>query len=925
MKEASFQSKVFTFAIMKSLLNSWFLLSFAALLPLQADPLTRIADDVVKQTAFGEPTTKKDPAPTRYNLWMYQNFMLMEGMDSLGEVTGNESYKNYTSRNIDFFAAYQAKFGDSMTAGPAGTKKWYTKPKEMWQSGMIAAFAERQQTRPDSEFVRGMKILDGLLEKAPAFDDGVLVRKKSKNRGLGLQIDDLYMITPYWCRKAELLNDSKWLDRAIDESLHYFDYLWDKEDKLMHPLWLKKRKGPYGLYWGRGNGWYIMAVTDLLTYIPDDHPKRNEVLEDYRAFIAGIIQRQGKDGHWRQILDRPETYAETSCSGMFTYCILKGVNEKWLDSSFLEAGKKGWQGLLTTVNDQFEITGVCPPSDISEDPSYYLKGRAPKTHDQHGIGPFLLAGAEFLRASKSPKTTDVREKAGGLSASKNDSQPPNEKPNIILIMTDDMGFSDLGCYGGEIATPNLDVLAKSGLRFTQFYNTGRCCPTRASLMTGLYAHQAGMGRLTEDRGPKHPGYRGHLTERCVTLAEVLKTAGYQTFHTGKWHLGSDRQEWWPLSRGFDRSYGCLEGGGFFFKPSSYWGQRRVARDNTVLYDKDTDPPEGWYATDAWTDEGLLFVEQAVKKQEPFFWYLAHNAPHFPLQAKPEDIAKYRGKYKAGWDAVRDKRYKRLLELGLIDESWPLSPRQDGIPAWDKLSEEQKDKQDLRMATYAAMIDCVDQNVGKIIAKLKKLGVYENTLILFLHDNGGCSQGGKMGSNKGKGVCGTAESFAFYGMSWANASNTPFRRYKKWIHEGGIATPLIAHWPDGIDPALHGSLVKASGHVIDVMPTLTELTKASYPETFEGHQILPVEGVSFVPVFQGKTFERNDPLFFEHEGNRGVRRGVWKLVAAKGKPWELYNIEKDRTELKNLADQMPDKVGELSALYEQWSKRCFVGK
>ncbi len=365
------------------------------------DPLTRIADDVVKQTAFGEPITRNDPAITRYNLWMYQNFMLMEGMDALGEVMGNEAYKSYTSRSIDFFAAYQSKFGDSMTAGPAGKEKWYTKPKEMWQSGLIAALAERQQTRPDPEFVRGMKLFDTFLEKVPAFADGVLVRKKSKSRGLGLQIDDLYMIAPYWCRKAELLNEPKWLNRAIDESLHYFDYLWNEDDKLMRPLWLKQRQGPYGLYWGRGNGWYIMAVTDLLTFIPQDHPKREEVLDDYRAFIGGIIARQGENGLWDQILDQPDTYDETSCSGMFTYCILKGVNEGWLKADhFREAGKKGWHGLLTVVNDDFELTGVCPPSDISEDRNYYLQGKAPRIHDQHGIGPFLLAGAGYLKVNK---------------------------------------------------------------------------------------------------------------------------------------------------------------------------------------------------------------------------------------------------------------------------------------------------------------------------------------------------------------------------------------------------------------------------------------------------------------------------------------------------------------------------------------------
>lgn len=502
-----------------------------------------------------------------------------------------------------------------------------------------------------------------------------------------------------------------------------------------------------------------------------------------------------------------------------------------------------------------------------------------------------------------------------------------DKPNIILIMTDDMGFSDLGCYGSEIETPNLDALAESGLRFTQFYNTGRCCPTRASLLTGLYAHQTGLGDMTytKDRGPKHPGYRGRLMECCVTLAEVLKPAGYRTYQTGKWHVGDKKQKWWPLGRGFDHCYSCPEGGGFYFRPADFKDERRVIRDNTVLYDQQNDPPKEWYATDAWTDEGLKLIESAAQDDQPFFWYLAHNAPHFPLQAKPKDIAKYRGKYKAGWDALRQQRYERLRQLGLIDESWPLSPRPNVIPAWKKLSDGEKDKQDLRMATFAAMVDCVYQNVGKIIAKLKELGEFENTLILFLHDNGGCSQGSKLGSNKKEGVCGTADSFAYYGMCWANASNTPFRRYKKWIHEGGIATPLIAHWPSGIDTGLRGTLVNTPAHVIDIMPTLAELGAAKYPGTFKGNEIIPVEGVSLAPAFRGENFHRDEPLFFEHEGNLGMRLGQWKLVAIKGKPWELYSIEKDRTEMNNLANQMPDKVAELSARYAQWSKRCFVEK
>jgi arylsulfatase len=351
----------------------------------------------------------------------------------------------------------------------------------------------------------------------------------------------------------------------------------------------------------------------------------------------------------------------------------------------------------------------------------------------------------------------------------------------------------------------------------------------------------------------------------------------------------------------------------------------VIRGNEVLYNREEDPPEGWYATDAWTDEGLRYVREAVEEKKPFLWYLAHNAPHYPLKAKPEDIARYRGKYKIGWDAIRQQRYERLISLGIIDRNWELSAREEGIPAWDTLSEKEKDEQDLRMATYAAMIDCIDQNVGKIVATLKQLKVYENTLILFLHDNGGCDEGGIMGRNSGNGICGTAESFAQYGACWANVSDTPFRKYKKFIHEGGISSPLIAHWPDGINAGLNGTLVTEPTHLIDLMATCADLAGAVYPESFAGNDIIPREGASLGPIFQGKPFERGAPLFFEHTGNRGVRCGKWKLVAVKGRPWELYDMQADRTELNNMAAAFPEKVKELSTLYDAWADRCFVTK
>jgi arylsulfatase len=505
----------------------------------------------------------------------------------------------------------------------------------------------------------------------------------------------------------------------------------------------------------------------------------------------------------------------------------------------------------------------------------------------------------------------------------------SDSPNIILIMTDDMGFSDLGCYGSEISTPNLNSLAMHGLRFTEFYNSSVCCSTRASLMTGLYPHQAGMGQMTRDLGPGKPGYRGRLTSSCVTIGEVLGSARYQTFQTGKWHLGAEKKEQWPGGRGFDRYYGCPEGGGFYFCPSAFYrGQasniRSIRLDDKVIYNHQIDPPSDWYSTDAWTDEGLKFVRAAVEAKRPFFWYLAYNAPHWPLKAKPQDIAKYRGTYQAGWDKLREQRYRKLIELGMLDKNWKITDRGRGIPAWNSLSEEEKDVQDLRMATYAAAIDCVDQNVGKIIATLKKLGMYENTLILFLHDNGGASEGGRLGSNAGKGECGTVDSFVKYGACWANVSNTPFRKYKQMSHEGGISTPLIAHWPQGISSELEGTLVKSPTNVIDVMATCVEIAKAKYPKSYRGNEILPMEGESLCRLFAGKPWLRKNPIYFAFKNDQAMRHGKWKLVRGDtGGKWELYDMEKDRTETLDLAERRPEKVRGMSTRFDQWAKRCFV--
>ena len=497
----------------------------------------------------------------------------------------------------------------------------------------------------------------------------------------------------------------------------------------------------------------------------------------------------------------------------------------------------------------------------------------------------------------------------------NDKRP--DKPNVIVIMCDDMGFSDIGCYGSEIETPNLDKLAANGLRFTQFYNTARCCPTRASILTGLYSHQAGIGHMTADYG--QPGYIGRLNKKCVTIAETLKPAGYRTFVTGKWHVGAKEKDWWPLQRGFDRFYGVPEGGGFYFKPTA---GRSIVLDNEVIHTKDGSPvPEGWYSTDAWTDHGLEFVEQAVKQKQPFFWYLAHNAPHWPLQATDKDIARYKGKYLKGWDALRAERHRRMIKMGIVTKNWPITPRDSQAPAWDELDDAKKEEMDLKMAIYAAQIDRVDQNIGKLVAKLKELGIFDNTLILFLADNGGCAEGGKFGFDRHKDKpIGTAESHSSYGLAWANASDTPFRRYKHWVHEGGIATPLIAHWPAVIKQ--RGKLTHQPGHVIDIMATCVDVARAEYPSEYKGNKITPMEGRSLVPAFGNKSIERQ-AIYWEHEGNRAVRLGKWKLVSRHPGDWELYDLEADRTELNDLSEKYPEKLEGLKALYKSWAERCGV--
>jgi len=523
--------------------------------------------------------------------------------------------------------------------------------------------------------------------------------------------------------------------------------------------------------------------------------------------------------------------------------------------------------------------------------------------------------------------------------------PRSERPNIIVIMADDMGFSDIGCYGGEVETPRIDALAESGLRFRQFYNTARCCPTRASLLTGLYPHQTGVGHMVDNiylkNGEALPGYSATLNRSCVTFGEALRPAGYTTLLSGKWHVSpavdrdkvtpTDKSDW-PRQRGFDRFWGTIHGAGSFYHPPTLTDENEPIQPET----------DEFYYTTAIGENAIRLIDESPR-DKPFFLYTAFTSPHWPLHAPDEDIAKNEGNYDIGWDELRKRRRARMVEMGIVKDEWGLTERDERVPPWEEA--ENKEWEARRMEVYAAQITVMDRAIGGIVDKLAELGQLENTLILFLADNGGCAETltnpnpeaihiprttldgrpVRLGNHPEE-MPGQADDYQSYGPPWANASNTPFRLYKHWVHEGGISSPLVVHWPKGIDVA--GEWTDQPGHLIDVMATCLDVAGASYPGNYEGNPIIPIEGESLWPIFAGK--DRNghaDGIYWEHEGNRAVRVGNWKLVSKWSPPensrWELYNIDADRTELHDLAEQMPEKVSELSAMWQAWADRVGV--
>lgn len=538
-----------------------------------------------------------------------------------------------------------------------------------------------------------------------------------------------------------------------------------------------------------------------------------------------------------------------------------------------------------------------------------------------------------------------------LGKSKEPVQPEKKdssKPNIIVIVADDLGFSDLGCYGGELNTPNLDQMASKGVRFTQFYNAARCCPSRACLLTGLYPHKAGIGHMTDDYGEE--GYKGHLSEHAVTIAEVLKNSGYNTMMTGKWHVSDnispdgDKSNW-PLQRGFEKFFGTLPGYGSFWDPAAmYSGNTPVKAGNDFYY------------TEVMTDTTVNYIRDAVKADNPFFMYVAYAAPHYPLHAREKYIKKNKGKFDQGWDVLRQKRMELLKSSGMISSQTQLPERDEQSNPWDK--EEYPSWQASRMEVFAAMVEQVDEGIGRIVKTVKELGQESNTLILFLSDNGGSAEGHLNGAIErwgtpwksklipeytldGKKVkagdfpgepLGGAETFGSYGVKWANLSNAPFRRHKSWMHEGGISAPFIAYWPNSIED--EGALRHTPTHLVDLMATFLDVTGAKYPSYRKGLAVHQFQGKSLLPVFDSDTLA-NRALCWEHEGNRAIRKGKWKLVSEypgtwatvrkyenKGR-WELYDMEVDRTETKDLARKYPKLVKQLSDEWSRWAHNNFV--
>jgi arylsulfatase A-like enzyme len=502
---------------------------------------------------------------------------------------------------------------------------------------------------------------------------------------------------------------------------------------------------------------------------------------------------------------------------------------------------------------------------------------------------------------------------GGLSSSIVMAQSDLKKPNIVVLLVDDLGYTDFSCYGGVIPTPNIDKLAERGVRMSQMYNAARSCPTRASLLTGLYPQQAGVGYMTGDLSKEtgSAAYQGFINETSVTMAEVLSNNGYFTSMVGKWHVGHAKGVT-PKKRGFQRALHAAAGGFYFSEDEKavlYLDDNKIKNDDPQL-------PKDWYTTDLWTHMGIQFINEALESKKPFMLYLANNAPHFPLQAPKKEIDAFKGKFSKGWDVLREEIYNRQLKMNLLGKTYPLSKRNPLIPLWKDVDPKQKEISEHTMEIYAATIKIIDDNVGRLVDELKKKGVFDNTIIIILSDNGGNAEGRTVfGTYNGENP-GQVNSNVFVGQAWAEMSNTPFYLYKHHTHEGGISTPCIISYPNGIPANMNGKIVHEPGHLVDIMATLVAASNTNYPEKYRNNQITPMQGVNLLPLWQGKSVKRNEPIFWEHEGNKALRDGKWKLVKEiREKEFQLFDMENDRTEMNDLSKKEPKIFNDMMSKYE----------
>jgi arylsulfatase len=512
------------------------------------------------------------------------------------------------------------------------------------------------------------------------------------------------------------------------------------------------------------------------------------------------------------------------------------------------------------------------------------------------------------------------------------------RPNVILVLVDDMGFGDLGIMGSEIRTPHIDSIATQGVLLSSMYNGARCCPTRAALLTGMYAHRAGIGHMGADLGT--PNYQGYLKDDAATVAELLRSAGYRTLMAGKWHVGRDyysstridpaRVDEWPIGapghptpvqRGFERFFGIVDGVTHYFSPWCIVDGGRCVEVS----------PTDFYFTDAITDRAIGMIEQSVAGEQPFFLYLAHAAPHWPLHAHDEDIARYDGVYARGWDTLRTARHEEMQSRGVLRHRWEISARDPDAPAWSDVAD--KDWEASRMAVYAAMVDRMDQQIGRLLQTLRQLGQHDNTLVMLLSDNGGCAETIRADgwakyypdtTRDGRHITlgnvpglrpGGAQTYMSYDLPWANVSNTPFRLFKHWVHEGGISTPLLAQWPARFG---HGGVSHEPCHVVDVLPTILDAAGVAHPRELAGKPLLRPDGESLLSLFEGRRWSRDQPLFWEHEGNAAVRVGNLKAVRRFNAPWELYDMDADRTELHDLSRGNARLLASLTRRYDEWT-------